>query len=99
MNRIWLFFSVMFVIGTDTFLLSPLLPLLQDQFHVSTDLSGWMISAYALSYALFAFIAGPISDRLNRKTVMLYPHFYAASLPLLPPCACSVLPQALALRL
>lgn len=72
MNRIWLFFSVMFVIGTDTFLLSPLLPLLQDQFHVSTDLSGWMVSAYALGYALFAFIAGPISDRLNRKTVMLW---------------------------
>ncbi|MCB7155532.1 MFS transporter [Bacillus stercoris] len=72
MNRIWLFFSVMFVIGTDTFLLSPLLPLLQEQFHVSTDLSGWMVSAYALGYALFAFIAGPISDRLNRKTVMLW---------------------------
>lgn len=62
----------MFVIGTDTFLLSPLLPLLQNQFHVSTDLSGWMVSAYALGYALFAIIAGPISDRLNRKTVMLW---------------------------
>ncbi|MGY0431455.1 MFS transporter [Bacillus rugosus] len=72
MIRIWLFFSVMFVIGTDTFLLSPLLPLLQDQFHVSADMSGWMVSAYALGYALFALIAGPISDRLNRKTVMLW---------------------------
>ncbi|MDG0767491.1 MFS transporter [Bacillus halotolerans] len=71
MKLIWLFFSVMFVIGTDTFLLSPLLPLLQDQFHVSTDLSGWMVSAYALGYALFALAAGPISDRFNRKTVML----------------------------
>lgn len=30
-----------------------------------------MVSAYALSYALFALAAGPISDRLNRKTVML----------------------------
>lgn len=66
------FFSVMFVIGTDTFLLSPLLPLLQNQFGVSTDLSGWMVSAYALGYALFALIAGPFSDRLNRKTVMLW---------------------------
>ncbi|MEI2631304.1 MULTISPECIES: MFS transporter [Bacillus] len=72
MKHIWLFFSVMFVIGTDTFLLSPLLPLLQEQFHVSTDLSGWMVSAYALGYALFALVAGPISDRLNRKTVMLW---------------------------
>ncbi|MCY8203093.1 MFS transporter [Bacillus sp. N12A5] len=62
----------MFVIGTDTFLLSPLLPLLQNQFGVSTDLSGWMVSAYALGYALFALIAGPFSDRLNRKTVMLW---------------------------
>lgn len=30
-----------------------------------------MVSAYALGYALFALAAGPISDRFNRKTVML----------------------------
>ncbi|MFD2371182.1 MFS transporter [Brevibacillus sp. GCM10020057] len=67
-----LFFSIMFVIGTDTFLIAPLLPALQGLFHISTELSGWMVGAYALGYAVFALIAGPLSDGWNRKTVMLF---------------------------
>ncbi|MDP7991513.1 MFS transporter [Bacillus sp. MHSD_36] len=66
-----IFFTIMFMIGTDTFLISPLLPTLQQVYHVSTELSGWMVSSYALGYAGFALIAGPISDGLNRKKVMV----------------------------
>ncbi len=62
------FFTIMFMIGTDTFLISPLLPTLQQVYHISTELSGWMVSSYALGYAVFALIAGPISDGLNRKS-------------------------------
>ncbi len=65
------FFMIMFMIGTDTFLISPLLPTLQQVYHVSTELSGWMVSSYALGYAGFALIAGPISDGLNRKKVIV----------------------------
>ncbi|WP_341518011.1 MFS transporter [Bacillus paramobilis] len=65
------FFMIMFMIGTDTFLISPLLPTLQQVYHFSTELSGWMVSSYALGYAGFALIAGPISDGLNRKKVMV----------------------------
>ena len=64
-------FSTLFVIGTDTFLTAPLLPLLQREFGVSVSRSGWLVSAYALGYALFALIAGPISDRLDRRKVLL----------------------------
>ncbi|MCS6591690.1 MFS transporter [Bacillus cereus] len=72
MNRVLaVFFMIMFMIGTDTFLISPLLPTLQQVYHVSTELSGWMVSSYALGYAGFVLIAGPISDRLNRKKVMV----------------------------
>ncbi|UNL83141.1 MFS transporter [Priestia koreensis] len=67
-----LFFFVMFVIGTDTFLVSPLLPMLQVQYHVDVNQSGWIVSAYALGYAIFALIAGPISDQFDRKKVMMY---------------------------
>ncbi|MHC1682645.1 MAG: MFS transporter [Clostridiaceae bacterium] len=66
-----LFFLVMFIIGTDTFLISPLLPTLTKAYQISPNISGWLISAYALGYATFALIAGPISDRLNRKKVMV----------------------------
>lgn len=72
MNKVMIiFFVIMFMIGTDTFLISPLLPTLQTVYGVPTEISGWMISAYALGYAVFALIAGPISDGLNRKRVML----------------------------
>ncbi len=72
MNKVMIiFFVIMFMIGTDTFLISPLLPTLQTVYGVPTEISGWMVSAYALGYAVFALIAGPISDGLNRKRVML----------------------------
>lgn len=64
-------FLMMFLIGTDTFLLSPLLPTLQQEFEVPQEISGWMVGAYALGYAVFALIIGPFSDRLNRKSVMI----------------------------
>ncbi|CAH1199249.1 MFS transporter [Paenibacillus sp. JJ-223] len=66
-----LFFLIMFVIGTDTFLISPLIPTLQDLFHIPTEYSGWMVGSYALGYAIFALIAGPLSDGWDRKKVML----------------------------
>lgn len=66
-----LFFFIMFIIGTDTFIVSPLLPTLRDVFDISIEKSGWIVSAYALGYALFALISGPLSDGWNRKKVML----------------------------
>lgn len=66
-----LFFLIMFVIGTDTFLISPLIPTLQNLFHIPTEYSGWMVGSYALGYAIFALIAGPLSDGWDRKKVML----------------------------
>ena len=67
-----LLFLMMFVIGTDVFLISPLIPTLQQLFHVPTKISGWMMGAYALGYAIFAIIAGPLSDGWDRKKVMLF---------------------------
>ena len=66
-----LFFVIMFMIGTDTFLISPLLPTLQTQFGVSTGHAGWMLGAYTLGSAVFALIAGPLSDGWNRRTVLV----------------------------
>lgn len=64
-------FATMFVIGTDTFLVAPLLPTLSRTFHVSSEISGWMVSAYALGYAVFALVAGPLSDGRDRRRVLL----------------------------
>ncbi|WP_370953507.1 MFS transporter [Aneurinibacillus aneurinilyticus] len=67
-----LLFFTMFIIGTDSFLIAPLLPTLQAEFDVATDISGWMVGAYALGYAVFAVIAGPLSDGWDRKKVLVY---------------------------
>ncbi|MEY9965614.1 DHA1 family inner membrane transport protein [Streptacidiphilus sp. MAP12-16] len=68
----WLSFLVMLTIGTDTFLVAPLLPTLTHAYHNAPAWSGWMVSAYAIGYAVLALVAGPISDRLDRKTVLVY---------------------------
>lgn len=65
-------FLVVFMIGTDTFLVAPLLPTLTNAYNNDPALSGWMVSAYAVGYAVLALVAGPISDRLDRKTVLVY---------------------------
>lgn len=68
----FLFFLTMFLIGTDTFLISPLLPVLTATYKIPAAISGWLISAYALGYAVFALFVGPLSDGLDRKKVMLF---------------------------
>lgn len=67
-----IFFFTMFLIGTDTFLISPLLPTLSNLYHIPTAISGWMVSAYAIGYAFFALFSGPISDGRDRKKVMTW---------------------------
>lgn len=67
----FLFFLVMFVIGTDTFLVSPLLPTLTQYYGISTSISGFMVSSYAFGYMLSALIVGPISDKYDRKKILI----------------------------
>ena len=64
-------FFTMFVIGTDTFVVAPLLPTLANEFQINLDISGWMVSAYALGYAVFALFTGPFSDKHDRRTILL----------------------------
>ena len=63
-------FAVMFLIGSDTFVVAPLLPSLAQAFDVSTTQSGWLVSIYAIGYALTGLASGPISDRGNRRIIL-----------------------------
>lgn len=65
-----LFFFIAFLIGTDTFLIAPLLPTLSEFYHIPLSISGWLVSAYALGYACFALISGPFSDGRDRRKIM-----------------------------
>lgn len=61
----------MFVIGTDTFLVSPLLPTLVKYYGIPSSSSGIIVSAYALGYTLSALTAGPISDGHDRRKILI----------------------------
>ena len=63
-------FAVMFLIGSDTFVVAPLLPSLAKAFDVSTTQSGWLVRVYAIGYALTGLLSGPISDRGNRRIIL-----------------------------
>ena len=60
----------MFLIGSDTFIVAPLMPSLAKAFNVSTTQSGWLVSVYAIGYALTGLVSGPISDRGNRRIIL-----------------------------
>lgn len=64
-------FAVQFLIGTDTFLVAPLLPLLTKKFGNPSSQAGWMISAYAIGYCVTAVFSGPMSDRFDRRYVLI----------------------------
>ena len=63
-------FAVMFLIGSDPFVVAPLLPSLAKTYDVSTTQSGWLVSIYAIGYALTGLVSGPISDRGNRRIIL-----------------------------
>ena len=63
-------FAVLFLSGSDTVVVAPLLPSLAKTYDVSTTQSGWLVSIYAIGYALTGLVSGPISDRGNRRIIL-----------------------------
>jgi YNFM family putative membrane transporter len=64
----------------------PLLPLLSAEFHVAPATAGLTVSAVVLAIAAGSFVAGPLSDAVGRKRVMVG----ALVLLLLPTLGCAV---------
>ncbi|PHM60233.1 MFS transporter [Xenorhabdus ishibashii] len=72
LSMILLIFSlIVFFIGATEFMLSPMLKPLADAFRTTTDKTTWLVSGYALAYALAAPIFGWLSDRINRRKLLL----------------------------
>ncbi|TFH84874.1 MFS transporter [Billgrantia azerbaijanica] len=58
-------------IGADEYVLGPLLTPIGDDFDVEPTRVAWMVSTFALPYALLAPIFGALADRVGRKCVMI----------------------------
>ena len=61
----------MFLVGTELFVFSPLLPLLAADYHISTTLAGLSVTIFSLAYMFGAPILGQLGDRVGRRRVLL----------------------------
>ena len=62
----------MFVIGSDLFVVSPLLPLIAADYGTSPALAGLSVTAFAFSYMLSAPMLGHIADKTGRGRVLTW---------------------------
>jgi predicted MFS family arabinose efflux permease len=61
----------MFLIGTELFVLSPLLPILCVSYGISAKVAGLCITAFALAYVVSAPLFGHVSDRVGRRRILI----------------------------
>lgn len=66
-----LLFGTMFISGTETLIITPVLPQMAADLNVSIELAGHWVTAYAVVTGIFAFVFGPISDQTERKTILV----------------------------
>jgi predicted MFS family arabinose efflux permease len=62
----------MFVVGSDLFVVSPLLPLIAADCAVPPAAAGWSVTVFAVTYMLSAPALGHIADRVGRGRVLTY---------------------------
>jgi len=60
----------LFLIGTDLFVVSPLLPALSQEYEVSSAAAGWMVTVFSVTYAAAAPVFGWLSDRSGRRLLI-----------------------------
>src|SRR5581483_6528515 len=69
--RLAVAWMTLFVIGTDLFVPSPLLPAMSAEFGVDIATCGWVVSAFSLAYMIGAPLMGHIADRWDRRRMVL----------------------------
>ncbi|MGP4062351.1 MFS transporter [Halobacillus sp. H74] len=62
----------LFLIGTDLFVVSPLLPFISEEYKINSATTGWMVTVFAVTYALSAPFLGWVSDRKGRRRFIIF---------------------------
>ncbi|GGL61954.1 MFS transporter [Sporolactobacillus putidus] len=68
--KLFIGWMTLFVIGTDLFVVSPLLPLIAKNFHISSVQAGWLVTVFSMAYVIGAPVLGTLSDRVIRKKLI-----------------------------
>jgi predicted MFS family arabinose efflux permease len=63
-------FITLVAIGTDLFVVSPLLPDIARQYDISTSTAGLSVTAFSLAYMVGAPFIGGLADRVGRRAVL-----------------------------
>jgi predicted MFS family arabinose efflux permease len=61
----------MFLIGTELFIFSPLLPTLAVNYDVSLTVAGLCVTTFSLAYMVTAPLFGHVSDRVGKRRVLI----------------------------
>jgi predicted MFS family arabinose efflux permease len=65
---LWL---LVFSSASQTMIISPILPLIGEELNIPDAALGTLVSAYALMVGVFAILAGPVSDKIGRRRILL----------------------------
>jgi predicted MFS family arabinose efflux permease len=65
---LWL---LVFSASSQIMIMSPILPQIGDQLGVPDAVLGTLVSAYSFMVGVFAILAGPVSDRVGRRRMLL----------------------------
>ncbi|WP_051342136.1 MFS transporter [Pseudonocardia spinosispora] len=60
----------LFLIGTDLFVMSPLLPMIGRSLGIGAVAGGWLVTVFALGYLIGGPSLGAVADRRGRYTVL-----------------------------
>src|SRR5437763_10967383 len=60
-----------FLVGTELFVFSPLLPVLAADYHVAPAVAGLSVTTFSLAYMVSAPLSGYLSDRIGRRRVLI----------------------------
>lgn len=62
----------MFLLGTELFIFSPLLPTLAVNYNVSSNTAGLCVTTFSLAYMISAPLLGHVSDCVGKRRVLIY---------------------------
>jgi MFS transporter, DHA1 family, purine base/nucleoside efflux pump len=62
----------LFLMGTDLFVVSPLLPFISKAYEISPATAGWMVTVFAVTYACSAPLFGWLSDKKGRRRFITF---------------------------
>ena len=61
-----------FIVGWDSMVVAPIAPTIMDDLSASNHIGSLLVSSYALAYFLFSPLFGALSDRVGRKTILVF---------------------------